>query len=103
MNRPPKEVSRARPMFDELESLLIHVTMAVVRLMLEIAWRLLRPVLGWLLDRLWWIVWRPTSLLLVPVVIGWEMTNHGQIATVLALVASVAVMVFGLVRAHMID
>jgi hypothetical protein len=90
-------------MFDELESLLVNVTLAVVRLILEIAWRLLRPVLSWLLDRAWWIVWRPTSLLLVPIVIGWEITDRGQIATVLALIASIAVMVFGLVRAHVID
>ena len=84
-------------MFDELEHFLFQSFMLSIRLALHLAWAILRPLLPIILGFLFRLLSQPLSWPFLVIGGLWLHSDHGMLASILAVVATVSatvVMVF---------
>lgn len=77
-------------MLDEFEHFLFQSFMLVLRLTLQLAWAILRPLLPIILDSLFRLLTQPLSWPFLLIAGLWLHSDHGLLASILAIVSTVS-------------
>jgi len=89
-------------MFDELEQLLFHTFMLVIRIGMKVTWALLRPALPDIIRGVLTLLIYPLSWSVMSIAALWAFTDHTLIPSLVAAAALVTVFMSVALRPHVI-